>query len=284
MVHLQAPSRLDTIRDVMTRWVITVSPSDSLLKARDVMTQNRTSQLVVVDQNNRPIGSVSKRDVARFLLDDVTTRDLGQITVSEASPKPVSTIGADVSVLDAARMFDENDLVYAVVTNDDPLSGIITETDLCHYFSQKWPGKFKVGDFMTTDFMFAKSNYPVVHVANGIIFRQPSVPVIDEDLVGILTLSDLLSIGEKIPAPKSAGVHVNGKAELALITTKDLMTLNPITTSEGTDLAQAAQIIIKKSISSLPVVDIESKVVGLITKRDIVKALGQIDRKLILEA
>lgn len=284
MVHLQTSSRLDTVTDVMTKWVITVSPSDSLLKARDVMTQNRTSQLVIVDQHNRPIGSVSKRDIARFLLDDVTSRDLGQILISEASSKPVSTIVADVSVLVAARMFDENNLVYAVVTNDNPLSGIITETDLCHYFSQKWPGKFKVGDFMNTDFIFAKSSYPIIHVANGIIFRQPSVPVIDEELVGILTLSDLLSISEKIPTTKSARVHLNDKAELALITTKDLMTLNPITTHEEIDLAQAAQIIIRKGVSSLPVVDKESKVVGLITKSDIVKALGQIDKSVTLEA
>ncbi len=283
MVHLQTSSRLDTVTDVMTKWVITVSPSDSLLKARDVMTQNRTSQLVIVDQHNRPIGSVSKRDIARFLLDDVTSRDLGQILISEASSKPVSTIVADVSVLVAARMFDENNLVYAVVTNDNPLSGIITETDLCHYFSQKWPGKFKVGDFMSTDFIFAKSSYPIIHVANGIIFRQPSVPVIDEELVGILTLSDLLSISEKIPTTKSARVHLNDKAELALITTKDLMTLNPITTHEEIDLAQAAQIIIRKGVSSLPVVDKESKVVGLITKSDIVKALGQIDKSVTLE-
>jgi len=282
MVHVQAESRLDTVSDVMTTWVITVSPSDSLLKARDVMTQNRTSQLVIVDQRNQPIGSVSKRDIARFLLDDTTTRDLEAIPISEASSTPVSTMSPNVTVLLAARMFDENDLVYAVVANDNPLSGIVTETDLCHYFSRKWPGKFRVNDFMTTDFIFAKSSYPVIHVANGIVFRQPSIPVIDEDLVGILTLSDLLSVSEKISNSKRA--HLNDNAELAIITTKDLMTPNPITIREGTDLAQAAQILIKKSISSLPVVDLESKVVGLLTKHDIVKALGQIGKNLSLEA
>jgi CBS domain-containing protein len=281
---VQASSWLDTVSDVMTRWVVTASPSDSLRKARDVMTQNRTSQLIIVDQSNRPIGSVSKRDIARFLLEDVTTRDLEEIPISEASSKPVSSVKAEVGVLLAARMFDENNLIYAVVTNHNPLSGIITETDLCHYFSQKLPGKFRVNDFMNTDFIFAKSSYPVIHVANGIVFRQSSVPVIDEELVGILTLSDLLSISEKIPTAKNTRVHLNDRTELALITTKDLMTPDPITTQEGTDLAQAAQIIIRKGVSSLPVVDLESKVVGLITKHDIVKALGKIDKSMTLEA
>jgi CBS domain-containing protein len=284
MAGLQASSRVATVSDIMTGWVVTAAPSDSLLKARDVMTQNRASQLVVADQRNRPIGLISKRDVARFLLDDNTTRSLEEIPVSEACSKSIPTMRTDVSVLNAARMFDTENLACAVVTNDNPLSGIITETDLCHYFSQKWPGKFRVTDFMRSDFIFAKSSYPVVHVAHAIVFRQPSVPVIDEELVGILTLSDVLSISEKIPTVTSATVHLNDKAELALITTKDLMTRNPITTHEGTDIAQAAQIMIKKSVSSLPVVDLESTVIGLITKHDIVKALGQIDRSLILEA
>ena len=275
--------RVTTVSDVMTGWVITVAPSDPLLKARDVMTQNRASQLVVVDQRNRPIGLISKRDIARFLLDDNTTRSLEEIPVSEASSNSIPSIRTEVSVLNAARMFDTENLAYAVVQNDNPLSGIITETDFCHYFSQKWPGKFKVTDFMRSDFIFAKSSYSVVHVAHAIIFRQPSVPVIDEELVGILTLSDILSIREKIPEATTNRLHSSAKADLALVTTKDLMTRNPITTHEGADLAQAAQILINKGVGSLPVIDNESKVVGLITKHDIVKALGQIDRNLILE-
>jgi CBS domain-containing protein len=268
----------------MTGWVVTVAPSDSLLKARDLMTQNRVSQLVVIDQRNRPVGLISKREIARFLLEDGTPRGLEEIPVSEASSKSLHTIRANLPVFNAARMFDTDNLAYAVVTNDNPLSGIITETDLSHYFSQKWPGKFQVDDFMRGDFIFAKSSYSIVHVAHAIVFRQPSVPVIDEELVGILTLSDLLSIREKSPIPTHGRLNPNGSGDIALITTKDLMTRNPITTYQKTDLAQAAQIIINKGIASLPVIDTESKVVGLLSKHDIVKALGQIGRSLILEA
>jgi len=283
MVDPHLSSRVATVSDIMTGWVITVAQSDSLLKARDVMTQNRASQLVVADQRNRPVGLISKRDIAKFLLDDNTTRSLEEIQVSEASTNTIPTIRADVSVLNAARMFDTDNLAYAVVSNDNPLIGIITETDLCHYFSQKWPGKFKVNDFMRRDFIFAKSSYSVVHVAHAVVFRQPSVPVIDEELSGILTLSDILSIREKIIEGTTNRLHSSSKADLALVTTKDLMTRNPITVHEDADLAQAAQILINKGVGSLPVLDSESKVVGLITKHDIVKALGRLD-SLILEA
>lgn len=276
--------RRDTVADVMTEWVVTVRPSDSLLTARDLMTRNRVSQLVVIDQRNRPISFISKRTIAQFILEDSTTRNLGDILVSEATTDSIPTLRRDSPVLNAARLFDTENLTYTVITNDNPLSGIMTETDLCHYYSQKWPHRFKVAEFMASDFIFAKSNYPALHVAHAIVFRQPSVPVIDEELVGILTLSDILSIREKAPQATLKRLIVKPESDVALITTKELMTPNPITTHEDADLAQAAQIIIHEGISSLPVTDRESNVVGLLSKHDIVKALGTIGRNLIVEA
>ena len=275
---------MDTVADVMTEWVVTVSPSDSLQTARDLMTRNRVSQLVVVDQRNRPVGYISKRAIAQFLLEDSTTRSLGEILVSEASTESIPTLRRNFPVLNAARLFDTENLGYTVITNDNPLSGIMTETDLCHYYSQKWPHRFRVANFMTRDFIFAKSNYPAVHVAQAIVFRQPSVPVIDEELVGILTLSDILSIREKTPKATLGRLTAKPESEDALITTKELMTPNPIITYEDADLAQAAQIIINKGVGSLPVTDEDSNVVGLLSKHDIVKALGTIGTNLIVEA
>jgi len=274
-----------SVNDIMTRWVVTITPSDSLFKARDVMIQNHVSQLVVADQRTRPIGLISKRDIARFLLEDTTSREAEDIPVSEASSKSIFKIRPDLPVINAARLFDTDNLAYAVVTNDNPLAGIITETDLSHYFSQKFPGRFKVNEFMERDFIFAKSTYPVVHVAHAIVLRQSAVPVIDQELVGILTLSDILSIKGKITPNPTGKPKPDDREYAALITTKDVMSVNPITTTEDTDLAQAAQIIITKGVGSLPVTDSGSKVVvGLLAKHDIVRALGQIGGGLIVEA
>lgn len=283
MADLQVVSRVDTVADVMTTWVVTIRSTDSLLKARDLMTQNRVSQLVVIDQRSRPQGLISKRDIARFLLEDATTRQLDDMLVYEASSESIRTIRSDLPIFNAARMFDTENLTYAIVSNDNPLAGIVTETDLCHYFARKFPGKFKVQEFMTSDFVFAKSSYPIVHVAHGIVYRQPSVPVIDEELAGIVTLSDLLSIRERAPHHGRSFFGSKNDCDAALTTTKDLMTQNPVTIRDETDLAQAAQIIINKGVGSLPVVDRESHVIGLLTKHDIVRALGRIGRNLSSE-
>jgi len=279
-----APPVEDTVADVMTAWVVTISATDTLLKARDMMTSNRVSQLVVVDQRKRPSGLVSKRDIARFLLEDATTRQLDDMLVYEASSEAIRTLRSDLPVFNAARMFDTESLSYTIITNEKPVVGIMTETDLCHYFARKFPSKFKVGEFMMRDFVFAKSSYPIVHVAHDIVYRQANVPVIDEELVGVVTLSDLLAISEKAPKHGRFSFKPRTDSDAALITAKDVMTQNPVTTQGETDLAQAAQIIINKGVSSLPVVDKESHVVGLLTKHDVVRALGRIGRSLTPEA
>jgi len=285
MVDLQAVSQTDTVSSIMTGWVVIIPQSDSLLQARNIMSQLGVSQLVVVDEKKRPIRFISKRDLARFLMEDSTNRGLEDIFVSEASSKSMPEIREDLPVFNAARLFDIENLTCAIVTNEHPFIGIITETDLCNYFSRRIPNTFKVSEFMTRDFIFAKSSYPVVHVAQAIVFKQPSVPVIDEGLVGILTLSDLLSIGQKRHGSMehrlvfSSG---NGK-EVAMLTTRDLMTRDPIFAKQDDDLAQAAQTIVRKGIGSLPVLDNEGTVVGLLSKHDIVRALGRVGKPLGLE-
>jgi len=285
MVDLQAVSQTDTVSSIMTGWVVIIPQSDSLLQARNIMSQRGVSQLVVVDEKKRPIRFISKRDLARFLMEDSTNRGLEDIFVSEASSKSMPEIREDLPVFNAARLFDIENLTCAIVTNEHPFIGIITETDLCNYFSRRIPNTFKVSEFMTRDFIFAKSSYPVVHDAQAIVFKQPSVPVIDEGLVGILTLSDLLSIGQKRHGSMehrlvfSSG---NGK-EVAMLTTRDLMTRDPIFAKQDDDLAQAAQTIVRKGIGSLPVLDNEGTVVGLLSKHDIVRALGRVGKPLGLE-
>jgi IMP dehydrogenase len=104
-------------------------------------------------------------------------------------------------------------------------------------------------------------------VAHALVFRQPTVPVIDEKLVGILTLTDILSMSENELVSSDPDRAI-------LMTTKDLMTRSPITTFEETKLTEAAKVIISNRKNSLPVIDHKSRVVGLLTKHDLVKAMA----------
>ncbi len=55
---------------------------------------------------------------------------------------------------------------------------------------------------------------------------------------------------------------------------KDVMTRNAITVRQGTSLPAAAELMVANKISGLPVVDVEDKVVGILTEADFMSAMN----------
>jgi inosine-5'-monophosphate dehydrogenase len=94
------------------------------------------------------------------------------------------------------------------------------------------------------------------------------IPVVDSDnrLVGIVTNRDLR-------------FQEDNSRKVSEVMTSD----NLITTTEGTDLTQAAEILQRHKIEKLPVVDAQYRLIGLLTYRDITKVranpLATKDRK-----
>lgn len=88
-------------------------------------------------------------------------------------------------------------------------------------------------------------------------FKIGGIPVVDEHkkLIGIVTNRDLR-------------FEKTNKKKVEKIMTKESI----ITTTQNTDLEQAAQILQKHKIEKLPVVDDTGKLIGLITYKDITKA------------
>jgi predicted transcriptional regulator len=60
----------------------------------------------------------------------------------------------------------------------------------------------------------------------------------------------------------------------AIMLASDIMAPNPITTTDDTDLADAAYIMLRNKISGLPVVDQDGILTGIVTKTDVVRALA----------
>ncbi|NIP36954.1 MAG: CBS domain-containing protein [Thermoplasmata archaeon] len=120
-------------------------------------------------------------------------------------------------------------------------------------------------------------------------------PVLDNEgkLVGMLTESDILrsvkaaadEVRMVFPSIHTMGVMfelAKGETEImeafeeqANTVVMDVMTKNPITCSPDTALNEVASILVKESINRLPVVDDEGRVVGIVTRGDIVRAFAQ---------
>jgi len=100
--------------------------------------------------------------------------------------------------------------------------------------------------------------------------RIRHVPVVSDDgLVGIISDRD---IQEALPSPADPGGATEFAAALDRITAWEVMTEQVITVTPQTPLAEAAQLLAKRKIGCLPVME-RGRLVGIVTETDMLQAL-----------
>jgi CBS domain-containing protein len=125
-------------------------------------------------------------------------------------------------------------------------------------------------DWMTPDPVTARSNTTLPE-AYWLMMKNNirRLIVMDRDiLVGIITLDDI----RHAKPPTTLGFDfVRASDQLCKMTISQIMTKNPKTIAANASLIDAAETMMKKNISTLPVMD-ENKLVGIITESDIFRA------------
>lgn len=145
-----------------------------------------------------------------------------------------------------------------------------------------------VRDFMTASPVTIKPQDSVETVLKLLEERRISgLPVVDETekVVGIVSETDLLFRERPIRMPLyltflGSVIYLEPldkfdqqlKKSLGMLV-QDVMTSEPITVTPNTPISQAANLMLEKQINRLPVVDEASKLVGIITRGDLVRAL-----------
>ncbi|KAK1586805.1 hypothetical protein Q3G72_006303 [Acer saccharum] len=161
-------------------------------------------------------------------------------------------------------------------------------------------GVYTVGDFMTTkeDLHVVKPTTTVDEALETLVeSRITGFPVIDDDwkLVGLVSDYDLLTL-DSISALSGGGLADNGMFpevdstwktfnEVQKLLSKtngkvvgDLMTPAPVVVRETTNLEDAARLLLETKYRRLPVVDADGKLVGIITRGNVVRAALQMKR------
>jgi acetoin utilization protein AcuB len=100
------------------------------------------------------------------------------------------------------------------------------------------------------------------------------LPVVDADaegrLIGIVTLGDLR---EARPSPASTLSIYEMNYLLSKLTVESVMTHSPYTVTAEMPIQRAAQIMLERRVSGLPVVSADGVLVGVITESDIFRML-----------
>lgn len=139
-----------TVRDVMTRRVVSVRESASFKEMADMLRRSRISAFPVLDRSDRVVGVVSEADLlVKEAVQEAGTSILAAlrhvheedkakgVTAADLMTRPAITIGPDAPVAEAARlMYDRRVKRLPVVNAAGRLLGIISRVDVLAVFGR----------------------------------------------------------------------------------------------------------------------------------------------------
>lgn len=279
------------LNQVMIKRTITVTPNNSLLEAREILLRHNLKRLVVLDSKNKPVGIITEKDIAKtvYTLGD---KPIKSIKVGGFMSKNLITVKKSATIYDCAKLMKTRRISSIIVLNiDGTLAGLVTKTDLASVFLTQATTPLKVSKVMTRRVVTAMPGDSLLYVESLLINNRISRIVVQRDRrpVGIITYRDF--VPAKLPQwiaesadprevakykldPRLAESRVNQMSHLLQFKAVDIMSANPITVDANEDVGVAVLLMVRNRISGIPVVK-NSKLVGIITKADIVKAIAE---------
>ena len=124
------------VRDLMRKNPYTVAESASIQDTARIMNDKKVSSLVILDDDNNPVGLVTERDLVRKVcINDLPTN---RVTNKEIMSSPLITIDSESSASTATDLMLKNNVRHLLVVNNESKGssqpiGIITPLDLVKY-------------------------------------------------------------------------------------------------------------------------------------------------------
>lgn len=121
----------------------------------------------------------------------------------------------------------------------------------------------KAYDIMSIDIEAAKENATVSEVGTRLILRSINgIPIINDEgkVIGILTIIDILRA-------------VRDNKNIDTLKAGDIMTRDPIVIDQETDMIEMIDIMDKKGIEMIPVIERENdnRLIGVVSRKDIIE-------------
>jgi len=126
----------------------------------------------------------------------------------------------------------------------------------------------RVDEYMSTPVVVVRPSDNLAHVRNLMVrYRIGRIVVVDDagKPIGMVTKTDFLKLASGSLATRP----------LDSIFVRDIMSTDIVTISGGRSLREAARLMLQHNIGGLPVINEEGKLIGIITKTDIVRAYAE---------
>ena len=267
---------------------ITIEKDEKISDVIKKLVDKKISRIIVIN-NRKPIGIVSEKDIALFLLEDKSNRTINEIPLEEIMKGLVMASPNTTIKQCATTMLDEK-ISSIGVSIGDKVQGILTKTDLTKFYAENYTGKRTVGEFMASVYSWAYADDPLYKVLSKMAKKKISRIILrdeNEEPIGVLSFKDLFRVAiqsgsKKIIKEKKPNLSVTvfrkgfaSETGFGKITpARDIMTGKIISVNYDDDLAKVCKILLDKKINAAGVLSAKNRLIGIISKTDIAQAIA----------
>jgi CBS domain-containing protein len=254
------------VGQVMNPEVITIDKDVPLVEAIDRLKRHEISRLVVLE-SGKIVGIITEKDIARELGSASAYRlPPGRLHVSSAMVVNPITVAPDVMAKRAAEVMLDHDISGLPVIAEDKLVGIVTKMDfakICSTYDDIFSGQVMQANPITVSL-----GDRVIH-ARKLLLEEDLIglPVVDGGkLIGMVTIRDIamrLADFQEVVPDRYKSERIRN------LLVDDIMSQPAVSTRTDTKLSEVAKLMLERRFSSLPVLNLEGELVGLITKTEL---------------
>ena len=245
---------------LMTRRVRTVAPDAPLSEALTIMAEERISS-VVVAEDGRALGVLTERDAVRLL----SRGERAQAHLCrDLMSSPVLTVPASADYREAYHLLSQRGVRHLVVgDHQNGFVGMLTESDIVRHLGVEYFMTLRdVGTVMSREVATLPPDVPLAEALTLMAVRRISCVVVMENArpVGMVTERDAVQFS------------LSG-ADPTAVLLRTVMTRPVRQTTESCYLHDAVREMETAGVRRLVVTDADGLLVGILTRRDIIKGL-----------
>ena len=255
------------IKEIMTTDIISVDKDEDLKHVLDLMKKYNITKIPVVE-NKKIVGIVTDNLIA-YKLGSIKKKDVStsRLHASSVTEKDIDIVGPDTDVSEILKKVGKPGPTMLPVIENEKLVGILTKADLLFLVNSKAP----IESVMSRKIHSVSPDDRIVH-ARRLMLNQniARLLVINKGLLsGIISDIEIAFAFADLKKSFSLGRQKHVLDEFLV---KEVMKTPVMWTTKKTSIFEAAKIMMKNNIGSLPILEDEN-LLGIVSRTDLLKTI-----------
>ncbi len=256
------------VKEIMTKDIIYVDKDQDLKYILNLMKKHDITKIPVVE--DKKLIGIATDSLIAYKLGSIRKRGIStsRMHASSVTEKEIDIISPDTDIKKILKMVGKPGPTMLPVIDNDKIVGVVTKADFLFLVDSKKP----LDVLMQRDLHAVSPEDRIVHARRVMIDENVArLPVVDQGkLFGIISDIEIAFAFAKLKKSFSLGRQKHRLDELLVGT---IMKSPVLWTTRKVSAIEAAKIMMKHHIGSLPVID-DEELVGIVTRTDLLKTIS----------